>query len=344
MAIYTKTGDAGTTSLIGGVRVSKSDARVEAYGTVDELNSCLSFAAKSVIDKINNQMLEAIQHQLFYLGAEVADSTTERDRSGQRFIETADIEAMEQAIDRCMSILPPVRSFVLPGETEAGSRLHLARTVSRRTERRLVELAQTTDVRPEVLMYINRMSDFLYAVARLEDHLAYTETIIKTVVDKYAQAVNNETLATEKKVKPVITESNKALDFTCVHKILIQAVDAANKIDVPMVISVFDGNGHLIITYRMPNALLASIELAPKKAYTSIALKSATHKLSGLIQPGTDLFQLEAISQGQLVTFGGGLPIFYNNKIIGAIGISGGSVEQDIQIAEAAITELGLGE
>ncbi|WP_375749656.1 cob(I)yrinic acid a,c-diamide adenosyltransferase [Vibrio sp. HN007] len=349
MAIYTKKGDAGQTSLIGGVRVSKADARVDTYGTIDELNSCLSFAQKSVKDEYNRQLLEQIQHQLFYLGAEVADSGNGKNKQ-QRFVEIEDIEALEKAVDRCMSALPPVNSFVLPGATESGSRLHLARTIARRAERRLVELTQTTNVRPVALKYLNRMSDFLYAVSRLEDHIAYTEALVNTVVEKYQQAVsegsyteNQQSEPGETKMKPPV-EDPSSLGFIRVHQMLKQAVGAALKIDVPVVISVMDEHGHLIITYRMPDSLLASIELAPKKAYTAIALKCATHQLPGLIQPGSDLYQLEAISEGQLVTFGGGLPLYYNNKIIGAIGISGGSVEQDIEIATAAIDGLELEE
>ncbi|MDG3085137.1 cob(I)yrinic acid a,c-diamide adenosyltransferase [Vibrio hannami] len=343
MAIYTKKGDAGQTSLIGGVRVSKSDERVDTYGTIDELNSCLSFAAKAVKDEYNRQLLEDIQHQLFYLGAEIADSGNGKNKQ-ERFVEIQDIEALEKAVDRCMSALPPVTSFVLPGATESGSRLHLARTIARRAERRLVELSQTTNVRSVALKYLNRMSDFLYAVSRLEDHIAYKEGIVKTVVEKYQQAVSDNSSKTSETNMNTLKEDPSSLGFIRVHKMLQQAVDAALKINVPMVISVMDEHGHLIITYRMPDSLLASIELAPKKAYTAIALKCATHQLPGLIQPGSDLYQLEAISEGQLVTFGGGLPLYHNNKIIGAIGISGGSVEQDINIATAAIAGLELEE
>ena len=348
MAIYTKQGDAGQTSLIGGVRVSKSDARVDTYGTIDELNSCLSFAQKSVKDEYNRLLLEQIQHQLFYLGAEVADSGNGKNKQ-QRFVEIEHIEALEKAVDRCMSVLPPVNSFVLPGATEAGSRLHLARTIARRAERRLVELNQTTSVRPVALKYLNRMSDFLYALSRFEDHIAHIESLVKTVVDKYQKAVsdhgseNKHSQSGKNSMDPSV-EDLSSLGFIRVHQMLQQAIGAALKIEVPVVISVMDQHGHLIITYRMPDSLLAGIEMAPKKAYTAIALKCATRQLPSLIQPGSDLYQLEAISEGQLVTFGGGLPLYYNNKIIGAIGISGGSIEQDIAIATAAIDGLELEE
>ncbi|WP_432452370.1 cob(I)yrinic acid a,c-diamide adenosyltransferase [Agarivorans sp. QJM3NY_29] len=342
MSIYTKKGDAGSTSLVGGVRVHKSDIRVDAYGTVDELNASLSLASKAMRDASNIQLIEAIEHQLFYLGAEVASADNSPIKANQRLLEAEHITAMEQAIDRCMSALPPVNSFVLPGSSEAGSRLHVSRTIARRAERRLVELAQFTELRPLLLKYINRLSDLLYAIARFEDQQVLYSEVVERVIAEYLKASTNTSTPDTLPENASVKLAEHSLGFVTVHRIMQQAVAAALKHQVPIVIAVVDQHGNMIMSYRMPDALLVSSELAPKKAYSAIALKSPTHQLSALVQPGQDLYQLETICDGKIVTFGGGFPLYQAHQLIGAIGISGGSVTQDIDIALAAIHGLDL--
>ncbi|WP_394154256.1 cob(I)yrinic acid a,c-diamide adenosyltransferase [Vibrio maritimus] len=336
MGIYTKTGDAGDTSLIGGERVSKSDTRVEAYGTIDELNSLVSLAAKLILNEDNRRALIAVQHQLFYLGAEIATSAETALRENQRVIENQDVHDLEEHIDRCMEALPPFRNFVLPGSSEVGSRLHVARTVARRAERRLIELTTHAELRSTLLKYINRMSDFLYALARHEDELSLKKSMVDDIVNRYQSATQTH----DYQEQSPMDSSCRELSFSEVHRILQQALQSAEQHSIPIVISIVDEHGHLITTYRMPDALLVSTDLAPKKAYTAVALKCATEKLSALVQPGADLYQLDTQCDGKIVTFGGGVPIYKNNRIVGAVGISGGSVEQDINIALASIESI----
>lgn len=351
MSIYTKTGDQGTTSLVGGVRVNKADLRVDTYGTVDELNASLSLAAKAVLDAGHRVLLDALQYQLFYLGAELATDTGTGPRyADQRMVTADDIQAMEQAIDQCMATLPPVHSFVLPGTSEAGSRLHMARTIARRAERRLVGLSEQVPVRPLLLQYLNRLSDCLYALARHEDLLAARAQIIDTVVERYlalAEQRDAPVAAPTTTATPAATATESSTtsgpDFKVLHRLLQQAIAAASRLQVPVVIAVVDRHGNPILTYRMPEALLVSLELAPKKAYTAVALKTPTHQLTAAIQPGAPLFQLEASAAGKVVTFGGGYPLYWAGQIAGGLGISGGTVEQDMQIAEAAMHGLLLG-
>lgn len=175
MAIYTRTGDAGTTSLFTGQRVSKTHPRVEAYGTLDELNAALSLCACAAADENHRTLLEAIQQQLFWFSAELA-SDSEQPSPKQRYISSEEISALEAAIDRAMARVEPLHSFILPGRCEAASRLHFARTLARRAERRLVELAAEVNVRPVLMRYINRLSDCLYALARAEDSDAHQPT------------------------------------------------------------------------------------------------------------------------------------------------------------------------
>jgi cob(I)alamin adenosyltransferase len=163
--IYTKTGDAGETGLFGGGRVSKASARVEAYGDVDELNSAIGVARLYPIDGARDALLGDIQSELFDLGGELA-AVPGKDVIGPR-IGDAEIVRLERAIDAAEEELAPLKTFVLPGGSPGGAHLHLARTVCRRAERAVVALAGGEAVRPEVLRYLNRLSDLLFVLARL---------------------------------------------------------------------------------------------------------------------------------------------------------------------------------
>jgi cob(I)alamin adenosyltransferase len=163
--IYTRAGDAGETSLGDGSRVSKTDARIEAYGTVDELNSVLGFTlAEPGLPEEFRPWLEQIQNDLFDLGADLSvplDDERERLRVAQ-----GQVEKLEELCDLVNARLEPLKSFVLPGGGEVAGRLHIARTVCRRAERVAVALAEREDVNPAALAYLNRLSDLLFILAR----------------------------------------------------------------------------------------------------------------------------------------------------------------------------------
>src|SRR5213594_3302785 len=169
--IYTKTGDKGTTALGDGRRVPKDAARIEAYGTVDELNSVLGLALLSVVDAEGSVLLRRIQNDLFDLGADLCVPVRPRRgraapaRAPLRVSETH-VRPLEEAIDRFNAPLHPLRSFVLPGGSAASSWLHLARTVCRRAERRLVTLSRKETINPQAIIYLNRLSDLLFVMAR----------------------------------------------------------------------------------------------------------------------------------------------------------------------------------
>jgi cob(I)alamin adenosyltransferase len=167
MKIYTKTGDSGTTGLVGGQRVSKSDPRIEAYGTVDELNSALGVIRIEALPRNLAELLRSIQHELFEMGAQLA--TPPEAKPTGCAIRAEAIRRLEQAIDELESSLPPLRQFILPAGGRAGALLHLARTVCRRAERRVVALAEVPGNRtPEsIVIYLNRLSDLLFVMARL---------------------------------------------------------------------------------------------------------------------------------------------------------------------------------
>jgi cob(I)alamin adenosyltransferase len=170
--IYTKGGDSGETSLFDSTRVSKADARVDAYGEVDELNACLG-AARAALDDVDlEQTIVLIQQELFAVGARLADPAA---RIAGRVVKAAvtaeAIHRLEQTIDRLDQELPPLRRFILPGGGTAGAMLHLARTVCRRAERRVVGLGSDA-VDAIVIVYLNRLSDLLFVMARAANRRA----------------------------------------------------------------------------------------------------------------------------------------------------------------------------
>ena len=158
--IYTRTGDDGTTGLGDGSRVAKDDARVEAYGTVDEANSAIGMVlAEPDLDESIRAILTDVQHDLFELGGELCIP-------GHSAVTVTYIERLETELDALNEKLPPLKDFILPGGSRAASACHLARTVVRRAERRVQTLAHASDVRPEALRYLNRLSDLLFVIAR----------------------------------------------------------------------------------------------------------------------------------------------------------------------------------
>jgi cob(I)alamin adenosyltransferase len=163
--IYTRAGDAGETSLGDGTRVPKSDPRIEAYGTVDELNSFVGVALSSGLPDEFRPWLERIQNELFDLGADLSVPLENTKRERLR-VSSEQVGALEELCDRANAGLPPLRSFVLPGGTEAAAHVHVARAVCRRAERRVSSLAEKHSVNPAALAYLNRLSDLLFILAR----------------------------------------------------------------------------------------------------------------------------------------------------------------------------------
>ena len=172
MKIYTRTGDAGETGLFGGARVGKDDARVEAYGTVDETNACIGVARALGVSAPTDAMLLQIQGDLFTVGAELACVPGKEDKLRLTLIAESDITRLENFVDQAEAPLPPLKHFVLPGGSASAAELHRARTVCRRAERRTLTAGRSSTVRPQIVIYLNRLSDLLFVLARLENQLA----------------------------------------------------------------------------------------------------------------------------------------------------------------------------
>lgn len=179
MKIYTKTGDDGRTALFGGGRVGKDDARVEAYGTVDELNAVLGWCCAEAVDDSIVRRLETVQHDLFALGSVLATPPPAEGRQRPRTpdIPVERVSEMEAWIDEADEELTPLRAFVLPGGTRGAAILHVARTVCRRAERAVVRLSGLEPVEEAATVYLNRLSDVLFTFARLENHRSGREDV-----------------------------------------------------------------------------------------------------------------------------------------------------------------------
>jgi cob(I)alamin adenosyltransferase len=169
MKIYTKTGDRGDTSLFGGQRVPKDALRIEAYGTVDELNSVIGVVLAESPGPEIAAILTEVQNQLFDLGADLATPRSVVRKNVKR-IEPRDSKWLEKQIDRIETRLRPLRSFILPGGSRVAARLHFARTVCRRAERIVVRLSRNEDIGEGITMYLNRLSDFMFVLARYANH------------------------------------------------------------------------------------------------------------------------------------------------------------------------------
>jgi ATP:cob(I)alamin adenosyltransferase len=322
MSIYTKGGDSGETSLYGGTRVSKDSLRVWCYGTVDEADGVLgAIHAYTDIPKIK-KIVRAIQLKLFILNTELAANENKQKNLKER-IGTEDIASLEDIIDEYSREFGKMTDFTLPGETVCSALFHVARAVVRRCERHVVALAKEEYVSPDVLKYINRLSDALFVLGKME----VFEVFVKQVANKVSTAIG-------------LNNKDGWFEERCA--ILCRAaVSDGEKLGVPISFAIVDESGTMAYFYRMPGAILVSVGIAQNKAYTAASIGLATGELAKLAAPGGSLFGINT-ADPRFVIFGGGFPLFQDGKLVGAFGISGGSVAEDEQIGRAVLDAFEL--
>lgn len=332
--VYTRTGDAGSTGLFGGSRVAKQDPAVEAYGTVDEANAVVGEAKALCSDEHFRQVLHGIQQRLFVLAAELAS-----DAEGRAILDNTishrDVEELEAIIDQCLAETGPQRAFVVPGREIVSATLHRARTVTRRAERRILTAAETQPVRAELITYVNRLSDTLYSLARVAEHrdqVASVETLVRAAV---AQVLGNRSTPS---TAPAASHDGVVFDLDTAKRLAEAAEAKAAQIGVPIVFAAVDAGGNLMLLHRMPGSLLGSIDIATNKAFTSAAFTIPTENFKDSSAPGGDLHGIQNSNDGRVVVFGGGMPIFVHGAIAGGVGVSGGTVEQDLIIVHHALS------
>ena len=337
--VYTRTGDAGLTGLFGGSRVPKQDPGVEAYGTVDEANSAIGEAKAVAMDESVRATLHGIQQRLFVVAAELASDAKGREILANT-VGPADVKDLEDLIDMCQVVTGPQREFVVPGRDVPSAALHRARTVIRRAERRVLTMSETIPVRPELIKYLNRLSDTLYALARLTEH-HHDMTMIEQVVRTAVQRALGATIPEPDETIPELDEGSprvKTYDLATLKVMAAAAEAKAAGLGVPIVFAGVDAGGNLMLLHRMSDSLLGSIDIAIGKAFTSAAFKLPTSALRDASTPSGELHGIQNSNGGRVVVFGGGLPVFVDGRIAGGIGVSGGTVDEDVCIVTHAIS------
>jgi ATP:cob(I)alamin adenosyltransferase len=326
--IFTKRGDAGKTSLYGGKEVFKDDLRVWCYGTVDELNSALAMVHAFLEFDDLKAVVRDIQNKLFVVGAELASDESQRRKNESR-INEEDVAYLEGIISGYTEEFGRVTNFSLPGETPVSAMFHFARTIVRRAERHTVSLSREEEVSPVLLKYLNRLSDTLFVLAKIEVYKSF----IKRVVDKLGELTGRTGVI----LGGVEPEEAVFCPELC-DRLRDAAARESVKIGVPVSLAIADGGGNLCYFYRMPGASLVSLGIAQNKAYTAVAMKQPTGNLYDLALPGGSLHGLNT-ADPRLVVFGGGFPLFAGGRLTGGVGISGGSVPEDEQIGGRVVAE-----
>ena len=319
--------------LYGGSRVDKDSLNVDVYGTIDEAISALGVAYAQTESPDVREYINHIQKRMFQAGAEFASDERGIAMLKDKISED-DIKYLEEIVDKSTEVNGLMREFVVPGVNPSSASLHVARTIVRRAERKVTTLAREIPVREELRKYINRLSDACFAMARLEEARAQQQEIdeLKETVRK----VVKETMGS------VADEGEHKMDMSLdtLKKMAGYVEEKAKEIGVPMVFSAVDEGGNLIYFQRMEGALLISVKVSQDKAYTACALKCPTAALADVTKPGDSLWSLHNSGDGRIVCFGGGYPIEVDGKIIGAIGVSGGTAEEDMAVATYALEKM----
>jgi len=333
--VYTRGGDKGETGLFGSSRTPKDNIRVDAYGTMDEANSAIGLAYSLCEDQDIKEILHYLQQRIFVLGAELASDENGKEMLADK-IGQADVDYMECTMEQYLAMIGPQKAFIIPGASPASAALHVARTVVRRGERLIVKYnRENVENRPELIKFVNRLSDTLFVLARTVEF----NGVVKEIVGRVKEKINLITTDENGITKGEIQNKDYSL-LTLAKKMAAAARVKAEEINVPIVFSVVDSGGNLAYFERMEDALMVSIDISVNKAYTANALKMSTDKVANVVKEDGSLYGLQWTNNGRMVVFGGGYPIEHNGQIIGGIGVSGGSVDEDMIIAKSALAVL----
>lgn len=357
MGITTKNGDGGMSSLIKTKNVPKSDERFHLLGSIDELTSHLGLLKTHVNIARTKEMLTSIQDTLITIMAGIADPHNMKYKLSEEKL--GDLETQMQSLEESFTM---PSGWALPGGNPASAEADVARTVARRCERYLSSVTIRFGSDKVVKQYLNRLSDYLFLLARYLDavqeeqpkqqreavipeespgkepiqHLKISENVQvnnKMQIDMASEAIIQEVLKRMAKPDRITLDS---------AKLLIERVEEFSKIKgMQSVIAVCGPDGNPIAVHVMDGAFLVSFDVAVKKAYTAAAVKMSTMELSELIKPGATFQGLDNIEGDKMVFFGGGIPLKADGKIIGALGVSGGTGDQDDCLAQYGQSVLG---
>ncbi len=332
MKIYTKHGDAGMTTLKSATQISKADDRIAALGTIDELTAQMGLA-KAYISSMRTadsatcvEHFDRVQTTLMTVMAGIADP-----RNKAYEVSAEETGFLEHIIDLVEDSFPRERRFIVPGYCELSARLDVARTICRRAERELVIMDRKYAAHASAKAYLNRLSDYLYMLARRADHdeMLRREGKVVSTASSLAGASVTDAVVDEvlRRVGALGTLDLKKAET------LIREIEAyAATIGKKAVIAVCNAQGNPIAVHVMDDAFLVSYDVALKKAYTAVSVKMSTMELSALVQPGQTFYGLQNVDK--MLVFGGGVPLKVGDRIVGGLGISGGTGEEDHALCE----------
>lgn len=333
MKIYTKSGDNGTTSLMKIQNVPKDDDRIELLGAIDELTSNLGVVKTLEIDEATKEQLVYIQQNLMTIMAGIADFYNQEYK-----LKEDEIINLETEIDRLEGLFPRQKKFVLPGENRISAQLDVARTVTRRAERWMTSVDRKFGVDKNAKRFLNRLADYLYVNARYIDFLNNNDNSKKvtnvTMSEKNKGALSMQENEIINAVLERLSQEGKKLSLNAAKNLIEKVEEEAKKRGLHAVIAVCGPDGNMIAIHVMDNAFLASFDIAVKKAYTSVAVKMSTKELGKLAIPGGTFYGVDKADNDRLIIFGGGIPLKIGDNIIGGLGISGGSSEDDDSLAQ----------
>lgn len=299
--LYTKAGDTGRASTLTRQNIPKNSPIFELLGTLDELNSCLGVAC--VKAPAVEQVIRELQEDLMAVCGELA--------GGKKFADKAQVASLEKAIDAIAENGAGETVLIVPGATEGGAALDVARAVARRAERCAVTASEKGGITREMMAWLNRLSDLLFALARLCDRTGPGPAAVSAPA------------------APAVTAA-AASGFSDRAMALCRAVQSyAAAHGVRVVTAVCDAGGNPVAMLRADDAFIASVDIAMNKAFTSVSLKMTTEALGKLAQPGESLYGIQFTNNGRIVIFGGGVPLTENGAIVGGFGVSGGTAEED---------------
>lgn len=316
MNLYTKKGDQGTTTLKNVPYIHKDDDRIELLGTIDELTSHIGLAKTKIKDQHTLDFMDKIQDNLMTMMAHIADQFNRSHK-----LSDEEVELVEAEIDRIEGLFERPKHFIKPGENPISAQLDVTRTVSRRAERRLVSVSKKFGTNLWVKQYMNRLADYFYVLARYYDSLNGENKPMQSTTNDVVSQVLKELGAIQRLTLEQSTQLITALEKIC----QLEGLDA--------VLAVCTKEGLPIAVHCMDNAFLVSYEVAMAKAYTSVALKMPTIEVAKLAQPGETFYGVDKMNDGKITIIGGGIPLYYQDKIVGGLGISGGTGEVDHGIA-----------
>ena len=343
MSVYTKRGDRGITDMARTKNVSKSDDRIQLVGAIDELNSHIGLVKCMLKWEETVKMLSSIQDNLDLIAAGVEDPYSKDFKVNEEIVDN-----LEKETDRLEELCGQQAGKKVSGQNRTAAEINVTRAVARRTERCLAQVAVKFGADTESKKYLNRLSDYLSLLAKyveLSDALGLTEdqNVEKQKVKTQNTISEISNGIDEKVVREVLAQMGIQSRITLKKaKALIEKIEEESiRRGMNSVIAICGPEGNPIAVHVMDGAYLVSYDVAVKKAYTSVAVKMSTRELGELAGPGGTFYGVDTLESGKIAIFGGGVPLKCGNTIIGGLGISGGTSEEDHSLAEYGLTVLG---